>query len=142
MKRNFVVLFTLIVVSLLIACNSLQDDSIDDPMSEKTFVESIRETDSKVDEVTHKGPIVKANLTESFEKTTFIGIIEEINGNMAIVLIEEGDILRSGNMVGVDLSVAKDITFEINDKIKVGFDGIIREKFPLGINTTFVELIE
>ena len=42
----------------------------------------------------------------------------------------------------VDLSVADDTTFKIGDEIKVGYKGAVRESGPLGINTTFVELIE
>src|SRR5690625_3891572 len=75
-------------------------------------------------------------------EATFIGTIEEIKGDNAIVSIEKGEILNSGSKADVNLSVASDTTFEIGDKVKVGFDGNVRERFPLGINTTFVELLK
>ncbi|ALX47669.1 DUF3221 domain-containing protein [Lentibacillus amyloliquefaciens] len=75
-------------------------------------------------------------------KETFTGTIEKITDqNVAIVTIEEGKILKSGREVSVNLSVANDTTFQIGDKIRVGYDGKVRESYPLGINTTFVELI-
>ena len=75
-------------------------------------------------------------------KDTFTGTIETIENEVAIVDIKDGQILRSGKKVTVDLSVADDTTFEIGDKIKVGYEGAVRESGPLGINTTFVELID
>lgn len=81
-----------------------------------------------------------ADINES--KATFTGTIEKIYGEMALVSIEEGEILKSGNKVDVKLSVANDTTFKIGDKVKVGYDGIVREKHPLGINTIFVELVK
>lgn len=73
---------------------------------------------------------------------TFTGTIESIDQQLAIVHIEDGDIAKSGHKVAVDLSVsAQDITFQIGDYIKVGYDGEVRESEPLGINTIFVELI-
>ncbi|NGP45416.1 hypothetical protein G4V62_10780 [Bacillaceae bacterium SIJ1] len=74
-------------------------------------------------------------------EATFIGTIEELNDEMALVSIKKGDILKSGSLVDVNLSVANGTTFQIGDKIKVGYDGYVREKHPLGIHTTFVELV-
>ncbi|MEH7250151.1 DUF3221 domain-containing protein [Neobacillus niacini] len=42
----------------------------------------------------------------------------------------------------VDLSVNNDETFQVGDKIKVGFDGIIKESNPAQINTLSVELVD
>jgi hypothetical protein len=75
-------------------------------------------------------------------QATFIGTIEEINGNSALVDVEEGDILNSGRSVYVDLSVNSEATFEVGDKIKVGYDGMVRESSPLGIDTLSVQLVE
>lgn len=108
MKKKRIALITLVLVGLLFACSSLNDDRTDDHENEATF----------------------------------IGTIEEINGDNALVSIEKGEILKSGRKVDVNLSVTNDTKFEIGDKIKVGFDGVIRETFPLGINTTFVELVK
>lgn len=73
---------------------------------------------------------------------TFIGTIEEITDASALVSIEEGNILNSGTKVMVDLSVAEGLTFNEGDRIKVTYDGIVRETHPLGINTVKVELLE
>lgn len=73
---------------------------------------------------------------------TFIGVIEEINGDMALVAIEEGEILKSGSLVDVDLSVSEDKEFKVGDRIKVAYDGDVMERHPLGINTSSVELLE
>ncbi|NCU18692.1 DUF3221 domain-containing protein [Pallidibacillus pasinlerensis] len=83
------------------------------------------------------------NDTSSVDKDnlTFIGTIKEINGDTAIV----SAVLVEGNPEGdvfVDLSVNKDETFQVGDKIKVEFDGVIRESNPAQINTLSVELIE
>jgi len=75
-------------------------------------------------------------------KDTFTGTIELIEGQNAIVNITSGEILKSGKKVSVDLSVAQDTTFRVGDEIKVGYEGEVRESGPLGINTTFVQLIE
>lgn len=79
---------------------------------------------------------------DSETEHTFTGTIEIIEGQHATVDIEEGKILKSGRKVRVDLSVANDTTFQAGDEIRVGYDGEVRESGPLGINTTFVELIE
>ncbi|MDQ0060468.1 hypothetical protein [Paenibacillus harenae] len=75
-------------------------------------------------------------------KATFIGTIEEMNGDSAPVYVDEGDILSSGKSVYVDLSVNSEATFEVGDKIKVGYDGTVRETSPLGIDTLSVLLVE
>lgn len=74
------------------------------------------------------------------KEATFTGVIEEINGQSALVTIEEGDILHSGEKVVVDLSVASDIVFQIGQRIQVSYEGEVRLSYPLGINTTSVEL--
>lgn len=79
---------------------------------------------------------------DSRTKNTFTGTIETIADKHAIVDIEDGEILRSGQKVSVDLSVAGDTIFEIGNKIKVVYDGPVQEIYPLRINTTFVELID
>ncbi|MDQ0229181.1 DUF3221 domain-containing protein [Metabacillus malikii] len=75
------------------------------------------------------------------ESSSFIGTIKEINGDGAIVSAKvfegnpEGDVF-------VDLSVNSDEVFQVGDKVKVGFDGTIRESYPAQINTLFVELVD
>jgi len=76
-------------------------------------------------------------------KATFIGTIEEITDNqIGLVDIVEGEILSSGNRVSVNLSVNPTETFQLGDKIKVGYDGTIMESFPLQINTLTVEPVK
>ena len=41
-----------------------------------------------------------------------------------------------------DLSVNEAETFRVGDKIKVGFDGTIKESNPAQINTLSVELVD
>ena len=75
------------------------------------------------------------------ETSSFTGTIKTINGNSAIVSAKvfegnpEGDVF-------VDLSVNNDETFQVRDKVKVGFDGIIKESNPARINTMSVELVD
>ncbi len=73
----------------------------------------------------------------------FIGTITEINGLTAIVLADEGeDIRRSGDLVEVSLSVSDNFEFMVGDRVKVTHKGNIQEKYPLGIETISVELLE
>lgn len=81
------------------------------------------------------------NNYENEAKPTFIGMIEEINGDSAIVYVEEGDI-SDGSIVFVNLSVNITETFQVGDQIKVKFDGPVLESHPAQINTLLVELIE
>ncbi|MEH7115599.1 DUF3221 domain-containing protein [Neobacillus niacini] len=73
--------------------------------------------------------------------SSFIGTIKDINGNTAIgsAKVFEGN--PEGDLF-VDLSVNNDETFQVGDKIKVGFDGIIKESNPAQINTLSVELVD
>ncbi len=76
------------------------------------------------------------------ETYEFRGEIIELNNSNAIVLIDEGEEIRnSGDKVEVDLSVNTDVEFSIGDRIKVEYDGMVQEKYPLGITTISVELI-
>lgn len=76
-------------------------------------------------------------------KADFKGIITEMNGQAAIVYVDEGEMIRSsGAEVTVNLAVNEDTTFTVGDRVKVGYDGGIRETYPLSINTVYVELLE
>jgi hypothetical protein len=75
------------------------------------------------------------------ESSSFIGTIKKISGNNALVSAK----IYKGNPEGdvfVDLSVNNDETFNVGDKIKVGFDGIVKESNPAQINTLSVELVD
>ena len=74
---------------------------------------------------------------------TFTGTVKEINGQSAIINVDEGEAIRSsGDVVSVRLSVNEDVEFKIGDRVKVGYDGEVREVYPLSINTIFIEIIE
>lgn len=73
----------------------------------------------------------------------FKGTITEIIGESAIVSADEGeDIRSSGELVEVNLSKNKEVEFNVGDRVRVGYDGPVQEKYPLGINTVFLELLE
>lgn len=73
----------------------------------------------------------------------FTGTITEIIGDFAIVSVdEEQDIRNSGDLVEVNLTVNDGIDFSIGDRVRVGYDGVVMEKYPLGINTIYIELLE
>jgi len=74
-------------------------------------------------------------------EATFTGTISEINQQNTLVDIETGEILNSGNKVYVDLSMSEE-NFKVGDKVEVGYDGLIRESHPLGINVIYIELIQ
>lgn len=84
----------------------------------------------------------QSNGNQNEAKATFTGTIVEINNQSAIVAIETGEILRSGDKVTVALSKNRDVDFQAGDKVKVGYDGIVQESYPLGINVIYVELID
>ncbi|MFS0574106.1 hypothetical protein AB1K83_00590 [Sporosarcina sp. 179-K 3D1 HS] len=74
---------------------------------------------------------------------TFTGTILDIHGPSATVVADEGEeIRRSGSEVTVDLSVNEEETFEVGNRVKVTYDGVIREIHPLSINTIAVEKVK
>ncbi|WP_422485432.1 hypothetical protein [Gudongella sp. DL1XJH-153] len=76
-------------------------------------------------------------------KEEFVGTITEINGLTAIVLADEGeDIRRSGDLVEVSLSVSDNFEFMVGDRVRVTHKGPVAEKYPLGIETISVDLLE
>ncbi|GKV67402.1 MULTISPECIES: hypothetical protein [Sporosarcina] len=74
-------------------------------------------------------------------KATFIGTIQEIRGDSALVdaAQEDGKVL---GQIEINLSVNPNETFQIGDKVKIGYDGTIMETAPLKIITLTVEKIE
>lgn len=111
-KRGFVFLTAIITIGL-VACNADNHTSHED---------SSIGTDSTT--------------------VTFDGTIEEINGISALVAIDDGEILSSGDKVTVDLSSASDEIFEIGDKIRVEYDGTIRESYPLQVDTLSIQKLD
>lgn len=73
----------------------------------------------------------------------FKGTITDIIGELAIVSADEGEAIRaSGELVEVNLAKNEEVKFKVGDRVRVGYNGAIQEKYPLGINTVFVELLE
>ncbi|MBM7610040.1 hypothetical protein JOD29_003318 [Lysinibacillus composti] len=74
-------------------------------------------------------------------KATFVGTIQEINGDSAIIDAAEED----GKMLGqisINLAVNPNETFQIGDRVRVGYDGMIMESAPAQIKTLSVEKVE
>lgn len=84
---------------------------------------------------------VEKNNVIQTEDFSFTGTIKEINGTSAIVSAIVFEDNPKGD-VFVDLSVNSDETFRVGDKVKVGFDGTIKESYPAQINTLSVELVD
>ncbi|WP_397538158.1 hypothetical protein [Rummeliibacillus pycnus] len=82
--------------------------------------------------------------TESEVKATFTGVIEEINGQTAIVYVTEEDDKDNvvSGIIYVNLAKNPDVTFQVGDKVKVGYDGTIRDTAPIGITTLTIELVQ
>lgn len=74
--------------------------------------------------------------------STFTGTITEIYDQTALVQVDEGEIIKSGSRVHVDLSKNSETDFHVGDKVKVGYDGDVRESDPLQINVVSIEKIE
>lgn len=86
-------------------------------------------------------PLALLWYTDFFNAPEFMGTIESIENDNAMVKIEEGEILKSGDKASVDLSVAKNTTFQVGDKIKVRY-GYVGERYPLYIETKSIKLID
>lgn len=87
-----------------------------------------------------KGNVIKSN---DKEIKNFTGTIKEINEQSANISVDEGeDIINSGDLVTVTLSINEDVEFKVGDRVRVRYDGDVRETYPLGINTIFIEIIE
>lgn len=77
--------------------------------------------------------------------SNFTGTIKEINGHNALVqtnskIFKASD--SSQDKVIVDLSVNSEQKFEVENEIKVKFDGPILDSDPPQINTLSVELVK
>ena len=72
---------------------------------------------------------------------SFSGTIRVINGQNALINIEEGEILRSGDCVRGQLSKWEANTFQVGDRVRVEYNGGVQESYPLQISETNIELI-
>ena len=71
------------------------------------------------------------------DENTFIGVISEINESKALVDIESGSILSSGDKTFIDLSKGTE-ELKVGDRVKVKHTGLIRESYPMQIDTISV----
>ncbi|XXM73129.1 DUF3221 domain-containing protein [Lysinibacillus sphaericus] len=72
-------------------------------------------------------------------RVSFEGRIEEILENRAIDQVEKGNF--TGRVL-IDLSVNDTERFQVGDKVKVEYDGQIRESDPAQVNTLSVKGIK
>jgi len=75
-------------------------------------------------------------------KATFIGVIEEINGRGAVVYVNKTEESPVSGIIYINLTKNPDETFKVGDKVKVGYDGTIRDAAPIEVTTLTVELVE
>lgn len=67
-----------------------------------------------------------------FEGETFEGVITELYRQSALVSVEEGWPIRdSGDQVFVQLNEEQTKTAAIGDRVKVNYDGMVMESYPL-----------
>ncbi|ASV67037.1 hypothetical protein MKX67_03515 [Cytobacillus sp. FSL W7-1323] len=74
-------------------------------------------------------------------KATFVGTIQEFTGDSAIIDAAEVDGKTLGQ-ISINLAVNPNETFQIGDRVRVGYDGMIMESAPAQINTLTVEKVE
>ena len=112
MKKSYTLIIVIFLSCFLFACNSEDPKVKEDEGSEGNII-------------------------------TFIGTIEEISAQKTgLILVEEGGILQSSDKVWVNLSINPTETFQVGDKVKVGYDGEVKESYPAQIKTLSVERVE
>ncbi|WP_153732798.1 hypothetical protein [Sporosarcina obsidiansis] len=76
-------------------------------------------------------------------KATFVGTIEEIysSGTATVSEIKANDNKLLGTVV-IDLPANAEETFQVGDKVIVGYDGTTMEIAPLRISTITIEKVE
>lgn len=133
----YLLMFVLLVVS---ACgNQPNDDSSGSSSSNSNSLDNNSSDISSLDRSS-----LDSNSDDEV-KATFTGTIVKINNQYQSVQVdvEEGGSSLKGEIITVDISVNDEATFEVGNKVEVGFDGSIQETSPLGIGKVFyVELIE
>ncbi|MEC2072469.1 hypothetical protein [Alkalihalophilus marmarensis] len=78
---------------------------------------------------------------DQMQNAAFTGTIESIHNDSAIIAIEEGEILSSGDKVGVNLAVNEEDMFAVGDQVVVEYDGAVMESYPLQVHTISIKLI-
>ncbi|MGE7114670.1 hypothetical protein [Lysinibacillus sp. NPDC047702] len=75
-------------------------------------------------------------------KATFIGVIQEINGHRAVVYVNKTEDSPISGIIYVNLAMNPNEIFLVGDKVKVGYDGTMRDSAPIEVTTLTVELVE
>jgi hypothetical protein len=138
-------LITILLSSLLFACTSegIKDDKSEERATSIGIIEEIKDDKSEV-RANFIGTIEETKEDKSEVRATFIGTIEEINDYYAQVLVIESErINQMSGLINVDFSVNPDETFQVGDKVKVGYDANkVREIDPVQIVTLTLEKVE
>ncbi|MGA3676125.1 hypothetical protein [Lysinibacillus agricola] len=88
------------------------------------------------------GLLITCNSNRKVE-ATFIGVIEEmINDREAFVYVTKTEGSPVYGIIHINLAKNPDETFQVGDKVKVGYDGTVQDTAPLTITTLTVELVE
>ncbi|WP_223557088.1 hypothetical protein [Lysinibacillus sphaericus] len=88
------------------------------------------------------GLLITCNSTRKVE-ATFIGVIEEmINDREAFVYVTKTEGSPVYGIININLAKNPDETFQVGDKVKVGYNGTVQDTAPLTITTLTVELVE
>jgi len=69
-------------------------------------------------------------------------VIEEINGYRGVVYVNKTEDSPISGIIYVNLAKNPDATFQVGDKVKVGYNGAVQDTAPLAITTLTVELVE
>ena len=73
----------------------------------------------------------------------YTGEIIEIHGNQALILVDEGMVIRSsGDKVYANLDANPNETFKVGDRVEVGYDGVVMESYPLQAGTDYIKRIK
>ena len=84
-------------------------------------------------------------MNDIYSEPNFTGVVTEVFEKAIIVSVNEGeDELKSSDKISVSLDVKlKDSMthFDVGDKVKIFYDGVIAESYPAQINTVYAILL-
>lgn len=84
-------------------------------------------------------------MNDIYSEPNFTGVVDEVLDKAIIVSVDEGeDALKSSDKMSVSLDVKlKDSMthFNVGDKVKVFYDGVIAESYPAQVNTVYAILL-
>lgn len=84
-------------------------------------------------------------MNDIYSEPNFSGVVTDVSDKAIIVFVDEGeDELKSGDRMRVSLDVKLEDSrthFDVGDKVKVFYDGVIAESYPAQINTVYAILL-